>query len=117
MVVEDDLLLNSVLTDTLTEEGFEVVSVADGSEVVNAAMKEQPAMILLDLVLPGVDGFEVLKQLKSDTKTALIPVVVISNLDGVADVKSVGAMGADQYFIKAETELDKIIKYVKKKIK
>ena len=64
-----------------------------------------------------MDGFSVLKQLKEDTKTTNIPVVVVSNLDSASDVKSVKALGADQYFLKATTKIEVIVDYVKNRLK
>lgn len=114
LIVEDDMLLCDVLSDTLIAEGYEVVTVSDGAKAFDAVKKVSPALILLDLVLPGLDGFEILKQIKADKDTENIHVAVISNLGEVADVKSVRALGAEEYFIKANTDLEKIVKYVKK---
>ncbi len=116
MVVEDDALLAQVLGKRLQDEGLEVLIVGDGLEAMPSAVKFSPKVILLDLILPGLDGFAVLKQLKGDDKTKNIPVAIISNLGDVGDVKSAKALGADEYFIKANTELEKITDYVKKKV-
>lgn len=116
LVVEDDAMLSMVLAESLKEEKFKVQIVEDGSLVLAETIKFNPHIILLDLVLPGIDGFEVLKQLKEETKTANIPVVVVSNLDQPSDVKSVKALGADQYFLKATTKVEVIIDYVKEKL-
>jgi len=117
LVVEDDAMLSMVLAESLKAEKFKVLVVADGSLVFDEVIKFLPNIILLDLILPGIDGFAVLKQLKDDTKTANIPVVVVSNLDQASDVKAVKALGADQYFLKATTKVDVIIDYVKDKLK
>jgi DNA-binding response OmpR family regulator len=116
LVVEDDAMLSQVLATTLKSEKFKVEVVPDGGEVLNAAIRFLPHLIVLDLILPGVDGFEVLKQLKAETKTASIPVIVLSNLNQASDIKSVKALGAEQYFLKATTELDVIVKYIKDKL-
>lgn len=117
LVVEDDAMLSMVLAESLKAEKFKVLVVADGSLVFDEVIKFLPNIILLDLILPGIDGFAVLKQLKDDPKTANIPVVVVSNLDQASDVKAVKALGADQYFLKATTKVDVIIDYVKDKLK
>lgn len=114
LIVEDDALLSRALSDAFSNENFEIVTVANGSDVQDAAEERSPSVILLDLILPGLDGFAVLKQLKSETKTASIPVVVVSNLGSVADVKSVKSLGAAEYFIKANTEIKEIIAFVNK---
>jgi DNA-binding response OmpR family regulator len=117
LVVEDDALLAKILSDGLIAEKLQVIIVDNGLKVVETAKKFLPGVILLDLIIPGLDGFAVLKQLKSDEKTKKIPVAVISNLGDVGDVKSAKALGADDYFIKANTEMEKIVKYAKNKAK
>jgi len=116
LIVEDDALLSGVLTKTFAENGFKVIGVENGLDVLDIAKKQKPDIILLDLIIPGLDGFGVLKQLKNDKDTKDIPVVVISNLDGEADVKSAKVLGADEYFIKANTKLKKILKFAQYKV-
>jgi len=116
LIVEDDSLLSRVLSGGFLAEKFKVMVVENGLEVADKVKSFLPDIILLDLIIPGIDGFAVLKGLKEDEKTKNIPVVVISNLGDVGDVKSVKALGADKYFIKANTEMSEIIKYVKDKL-
>lgn len=117
LIVEDDSLLSKVLSQAFLKEKFKVVVADNGLNVAEAVKNFLPDIILLDLIIPGLDGFAVLKQLKLDPKTEKIPVAVISNLGDVGDVKSAKTLGADEYFIKANTEMEKIIKYVKNKLK
>jgi DNA-binding response OmpR family regulator len=117
LIVEDDALLSKVLSEDFLEEKFQVMVADNGLQVMETVKRFSPDIILLDLVLPGLDGFAVLKQLKTDTKTEKIPVAVISNLGDAGDIKSTKALGADEYFIKANTEMEKIVKYVKNKLK
>lgn len=98
-MVEDDAMVANVLIDRLGAEGFNALNIANGLEVIEGIKKYNPHIILLDLILPGLDGFEVLKQLKSDDKIKQIPVFVISNLDSSPDVRAVKALGAEEYFI------------------
>ncbi len=117
LIVEDDALLAKVLSESFQAEKFQVLNVDNGLHVEEAVKKFSPHIILLDLILPGLDGFAVLKQLKEDSKTEKIPVVVLSNLSDVGDVKSTKALGAEEYFIKSNTAMDKIVNYVKDKLK
>jgi DNA-binding response OmpR family regulator len=117
LIVEDDSLLAKVLSESFLTEKFQVATADNGLNVAEAVKIFSPDIILLDLIIPGLDGFAVLKQLKSDAKTKDIPVAVISNLGDVGDVKSTKALGADEYFIKSNTAMDKIVKYVKDKLK
>jgi len=117
LIVEDDSLLSKILSESFSEAKFQVAVVDNGLQVEETAKSFSPDIILLDLIIPGIDGFEVLKKLKSGEKTKNIPVAVISNLGSIGDVKSTKALGADEYFIKSNTEMEKIIKYVKDKLK
>lgn len=116
LLVEDDSLLANILMDSLVREKFDAVNIKDGLQVMEAAKKFQPDVVLLDLILPGLDGFEVLRQLKDDNKLKTVPVFIISNLDSISEVKSAKALGAEDYFIKANTDIEKIIKVIKKRI-
>ncbi len=117
LIVEDDSLLLKVLSTGFIAEKFEVATVENGLEVMESAKKFKPDIILLDLIIPGIDGFAVLKQLKEDDAVKDIPVVIISNLGSEADIKATKALGADEYFIKANTELEKIVSFIKNKLK
>jgi|SRR3989344_5132898 len=117
LVVEDDILLAQVLMDKLGKEGFSATNVVNGLEVQAKTEEIKPAIILLDLILPGLDGFEALKLLKAGEQTKDIPVVVISNLGEESDVRSAKAVGAEEYFIKANISLDKLLQNIKKIIK
>lgn len=117
LIVEDDALLARVLGESLSAADFEVEIVANGLEALDAAKKFNPRYILLDLILPGLDGFGVLEQLKGDDMVRDVPVAVLSNLNSPADIKSVKALGAEDYFIKANTEMKQIIQFVKSRIK
>lgn len=117
LIVEDDAMLAMVLAESFKAENFKVSTVGNGTKVFNEAVRFTPDLILLDLLLPGLDGFGVLKQLKADSRTSGIPVVVVSNLSQVGDIKEAEALGADQYFLKANTKIDSIIDYAKGKLK
>lgn len=116
LIIEDDALLARVLSEALAKENIEAVVVNNGLKAMEVAQNMHPRVILLDLVLPGIDGFEILKQLKSDKTMKKVPVAIISNLSDAPDVKSVKVLGAEEYFIKANTRLEKIVDYVKSKL-
>lgn len=116
LVVEDDALLADILMDSILAEGFEALNVVEGSKVLEVTKAYNPHIILLDIILPGLDGFGVLKELKAESSTAKIPVFILSNLDSVSDVKSAKVLGAEEYFIKARSEIKKIITAIKAKL-
>lgn len=117
LIVEDDALLLRVLSESFLSEGYDVSTVENGLEVEGAVNKFSPDIILLDLILPGIDGFAVLKKLKSNDKSKKIPVIILSNLDQAGDIKSTKALGVENYFIKSNVKVEEIISAVKKTLK
>jgi DNA-binding response OmpR family regulator len=117
LIVEDDALLSKVLSESFLKEKFQVAVVDNGLNVAEMVGSFSPDIILLDLIIPGIDGFGVLKELKENKKSENIPVAIISNLGDAGDVKSTKALGADEYFIKSNTEMEKIVHYVKSKLR
>lgn len=116
LLVEDDALLQEVLKTKMEKDGYVVVTTADGLEVLDLAKKHSPNLIVLDLIIPGIDGFTVLKQLKEDDTLSKIPVVVLSNLDKEDDVKSTIALGAREHIVKASTKIEDVMKAIKRNV-
>jgi diguanylate cyclase (GGDEF)-like protein len=100
LVVEDDLLLGRLLRNTLETEGYSVVVVPSGEEGLRYAVREVPQLLLLDIMLPGIDGFEVVEQLRNTAKTAHIPVVMLSARHDTADKVRAFASDVDDYLTK-----------------
>lgn len=109
LVVEDDKFLRELLIRKLENEGFIISVASEGKEAISKIKEELPQLILLDLILPGIDGFEVLKQIKEDDKTNKIPVIVLSNLGQREEVEKGLKLGAVDYLIKAHFTPDEII--------
>ncbi|MGH3450231.1 MAG: response regulator, partial [Haloechinothrix sp.] len=97
LVIEDERSLLEVLTYNLTREGFEVVAAADGQEGLRRAQRELPDMIVLDLMLPVVDGLQVCRQLRSDPRTAGIRILMLTAKSEELDEIVGFSMGADDY--------------------
>ena len=114
LVVEDDKFLRELLIRKLEDEGFEVSMAVDGKEALRKIEEGLPQLILLDLVLPGIDGFDILEQIKKDPRTGKIPVIILSNLGQREEVERGLELGADDYLIKAHFTPNDIIKRVKK---
>ncbi len=114
LVVEDDKFLRELLVRKLKIVGFKISTAADGQEALRKIKEELPQLILLDLVLPGVDGFDVLKQIKDDSQTNKIPVIILSNLGQREEVQKGLQLGANDYLVKAHFTPDEIIKKIKK---
>lgn len=119
VVVEDEELLLKGLNVILLSAGFDVISATDGEAGEKAILDALPDCVLLDIMLPKKTGFEVLEAIRKEPKTKHIPVIILSNMGQTDEVKKGLALGAQDYFIKAETDLDavveKIQKYLKKK--
>jgi two-component system, OmpR family, alkaline phosphatase synthesis response regulator PhoP len=100
LIVDDEKDIIKMLDYNLKKEGFRVVAADDGEEALDMAHKEHPDLILLDLMLPGMDGLEVCKGLKKESKTALIPIIMLTAKSQESD-KVVGLeLGADDYVTK-----------------
>ncbi len=117
LIIEDEMALQESLGGLLSEKGYQVISALDGETGLNLAKKENPDLILLDLILPKMSGFEVLEELKKDLKTKEIPVIVLTNLEGIGDVEKVIALGAKSYLVKAEYTLEEVVEKIEKALK
>ena len=113
LLVEDDKFLRELIARKLIQEEYEVSEVVDGEEALKFLAKERPDLVLLDLILPGIDGFEVLSRLKEDVNLASIPVIILSNLGQKEDVERGLKLGAVDYLVKAHFTPNEIIEKVK----
>lgn len=100
LVVEDDRDINELINYNLNREGYDVASLFDGSQAVDFARKRNPDLILLDLMLPEVDGIEICRLLKSDDATKKIPIIMLTAKSEESDVVVGLQMGADDYIAK-----------------
>lgn len=117
LLVEDDPFLLDMYSTKFKEVGFDVSIAQDGEMGLSKAKELMPDLILLDIVLPKKDGFEVLKTLKSDGQTAKIPVVLLTNLGLDSDVKRGLELGAQSYIIKAHFTPTEVVAKVKEILK
>lgn len=113
LYVEDEKFFADTMEKLLKNAGYDVSLADDGEKGLALAKAEKPAVILLDLILPKIEGREVLRQLKADPETKNIPVVVLSNLNSEEDVKKVKDLGAVHFFVKALTMPTTILATVK----
>lgn len=101
LIVEDDSFLADIYKTKLAHEGYATALARDGEAALKAVGKQTPDLILLDILMPKMDGFEVLKRLKSDVATKKIKVIMLTNLGQKEDVDRGLELGADDYLIKA----------------
>jgi len=116
LFVEDEQTLQKALKEVLEKEGYNVLPASNGEEGLSSAKEQKPNLILLDLILPKMDGFEVLKNLKADNKCKDIPVIVLTNLEGSSDVGRAIELGATTYLVKAQYSLEEVTKKIKEVI-
>lgn len=119
LLVDDDVNAVSTFSMIFARWGFNVVATGDGEEAVKKAKEENPDLIILDVMLPGIDGFEVCKILKSNPETKDIKIILVTGLDKMGEVDKGFRHGADDYIIKPviwERLKDKISKMLKVKI-
>ncbi len=114
LFIEDESALQKTFGEILKQEGYKVIPALDGEIGLRLAKTENPDLILLDLILPKVHGFEVLKQLKADAETKDIPVIVLTNLEGIKDVDKAIELGAKTYLVKANYSLEEVVEKIKK---
>lgn len=113
LIVEDEETLRSVLQEKLTRSKYDVFVAKDGVEGFTMAKSKKPDLILLDLVMPKRDGFEVLTMLKDEDDLKNIPVIILSNLEEDENLKKALKLGADDYFVKSEHPISEVVEKVK----
>ena len=117
LIIEDEAALQKALEDILTGEGYQTLAALDGEVGLSLAKEKNPDLILLDLILPKIHGFDVLKKLKSDEQTKDIPVIILTNLESMEDVNKAIELGATTYLVKANYNLEDVLSKIKKVLK
>lgn len=112
LLVEDDTFILEMYATKLLNFGYDVLTATDGEEALKIIKDKHPDFILLDLVLPSMDGFDVLKTIKKDAKTKSIPVVLLTNLGERKDVETGLKLGANDYLIKAHFTPSEVIEKI-----
>jgi len=113
LFIEDESALQKTVGLVLNQEGYEVLSALDGELGLKMAQKKRPDLILLDLILPKMHGFEVLKALKDNPETKDVPVIVLTNLEGISEVDKALELGATTYLVKASYTLEELVSKIK----
>ncbi len=114
LFIEDETALQKTLSEVLRQEDYKVISSLDGEGGLNLAKLEKPDLILLDLILPKMNGFDVLANLKASPETKKIPVIVMTNLENLENVEKAIEAGAMTYLCKAQYSLTEILEKIKK---
>jgi CheY-like chemotaxis protein len=114
LFIEDEAVMQKAVSEFLGVKGYRVVSALDGEIGISMAQKQSPDLILLDIILPKVDGFDVLKKLKNDPATKSIPVIVLTNLSQMSDISKIMELGVTTYLVKSDQSLQDIAAIVGK---
>jgi DNA-binding response OmpR family regulator len=113
MIIEDDRFLSSLMKARLEKEGLAVAQAFDGEEAMLALKQELPVLIILDLIMPKVTGFEVLQMISITPGLDKVPVVILTNLAQDSDIQKARELGAKEYFVKVKVSIDDLVGRIK----
>jgi len=114
LLVDDDLTLLEMYDDRLKAEGFEIIQATNGEEALKKVREVKPALVILDVMMPKVNGFDVLKNLRADPEFKNIPVIILTALIQDVDRVQGKKLGATDYIVKSETMPGEVIAKIKK---
>lgn len=114
LLVDDDLTLREMYEERLKAEGYEIIQATNGEEALQKAKESKPNIILLDIMMPKINGFDVLKQLKADAEMKDTPVIILTALIQDVDRLQGQKLGAADYIVKSETMPGEVIEKIKK---
>ncbi|MBW6431882.1 response regulator [Patescibacteria group bacterium] len=113
MIVEDDPTLRDIYTTRFRAEGYEVVTASDGEAALSIGVQEKPDLILLDIMMPKISGFDVLDILRDTEETKNTKIIVMSALSQTADIEKGKNLGANAYLVKSQVTLSEVVEKVK----
>jgi len=116
LVVEDEAPLRHALADKLTRAGFTVHEATDGEKGLAAALAERPKLILLDIVMPNVDGLTMLKQLRQDGWGKGVKVILLTNVGDMEKVSQAVDLGSYDYLVKTDWKIEDVVAKVKERL-
>jgi DNA-binding response OmpR family regulator len=117
LVAEDDKFYSNIYKTKLTKEGFEVVVAANGEEALHHLRERKPDILILDLIMPIKDGFEVLHEIRTDSKLKDLKVIALSNLGQEEDKKRVNELGVLEYLVKTNLSIQEVTAKIKNYLK
>ncbi len=113
MIIEDDHFLSSLVKARLEKDGLSVIQAFDGNQAIEMLRTAIPNLVMLDLIMPKVNGFEVLKTISLTPGLEKIPVVIVSNLAQDSDIEKAKELGAKEYFVKVKISIDDLVAKIK----
>lgn len=113
LLVEDDVALRDIYSARFNAESYNVFVASDGEEALAVAVKDKPDIILLDIMMPKISGFDVLDILRATPETKTTKIIVMSALSQPSDIEKGKALGADEYLVKSQVTLSEVVDKVK----
>lgn len=113
LLVEDDDMLRGMYSEKFARAGYEIQTATNGEDAIEVLEKCEPDLFLLDIIMPKMDGFQLLKHLRKDKKYAKVPVIMLTNLGQIDDIRKGEKLGANDYFVKANHTPSEVVKKVK----
>ena len=113
LIVEDEPLLSNLLKQRLEKEGYVVVQAQDGQEALEKLKEQMPNLVLLDIILPKMSGFEFLEKVREGPQLEGVPIIIISNLGQESDIQKGQSLGAVGYFVKAHISIEDLVGQIK----
>ena len=117
LLIEDERLLSKAIKRKLEKGGFEVLEAFDGGEGLAIALEKHPNLVLLDIVLPVMDGVTLLDRLREDEWGKNVPVIILSNLSDASTVEESKTKGVNSYLVKTDWKLDEVVAKVRETLK
>ncbi|MDD4902819.1 MAG: response regulator [Patescibacteria group bacterium] len=116
LIAEDDLMLLNIVTEKLVEEGFKVIQAKDGEEALHKALTQDPDLILLDVLMPKMDGVTMLKKLREEKKFVATPVILLTNVAYGPQIEEAIKHGVQDFMVKTNWKLDDVVAKIKQKL-
>lgn len=117
LIVEDDKMIGSMYRTKLEQDGFIVLAAEDGSQGLEMAIRDKPDLIMLDVIMPQLDGFSVLQELRTNASTKQTPIIMLTNLGTDEDKAKGQKLGATDYIVKANLTPSQVSELIKKYLK
>jgi DNA-binding response OmpR family regulator len=116
LIVEDEPALREAIRDKFIREGFAVIEARDGQEGLDESRSKHPDIVIMDLVMPVLDGLSVAEKLRQEPARANVPIVILTNLSENEQVDKALSLGINDFLVKSDTSLEKLVKIVKQKL-
>jgi len=117
LVADDDLDLLNTLVEALKQEKFNVIAANNGHDALDYALQQKPDLIIVDEIMPGITGIEVLEELRKDQWGANVPVLMFTNVENTNHINTALKLGVSDYLIKSDLHIADIIKIIHEKLK